>query len=132
VDYIQAVQSGKTGVNREQQISFISSRLRALQVHLGCPLVTGSQLNKDGEAGESAQIFNDSTRFMRISRPQKDLNGASQQAEGQGQYYQTLEQMKNRTGETGQVSFNFNTECGYFCDLQSVPNQNIGSNVANF
>lgn len=121
VDYIQTVQSGKKGVNREQEVSHISNCLQAIQVSSGCPLITGSQLNAEGNARESGQIFNDSTRFWRIDRPKTDPNGVEQHEEGRKQYFQTLTQAKFRNGETGTVFYNFNTERGVFYDYSGIP-----------
>lgn len=126
VDYIQQVQSTKQSANREQQVSEVSNKLQSLQVTMGCPLITGSQLNKDGEARESAAIFNDCTRFWKIDRPKKDMNDNDQSELGRKQYFQTLAQQKFRGGETGQVGYNFNCECGRFLDYGDIPDGERG------
>lgn len=122
VDYIQNTESSKkSGANREQEVSDITGKLQGLQVSLGCPLVTGSQLSEDGKARESRQIFNDSTRFLKIDRPAKDASGNDQTEVGRKQYFQTLEQQKFRNGTPGMVFYNFNCECGQFLDFGNIP-----------
>ena len=126
VDYIQLVQSAKQNANREQQVAEVSNKLQGLQVSLGCPLVSASQLNADGEARESKSIFNDATRFWRISRPEKDCGGVDQSELGRKSYFQILEQQKNRNGETAVINYNFNCECGTFVDFNSIPAEQRG------
>lgn len=121
VDYVQQVGSTMTNVNREQQMSEVSGRLQRLQKRLGCPLFTGSQLNEDGKARESRAIFNDSTRFWRIDRPNKDGNGNDQSEYGRKAYLQTIEQQKYRNGKTAMTNFNFKTDTGRFWDFGGIP-----------
>ena len=121
VDYVQLVQSSKQNANREQQVAEVSNKLQGLQVSLGCPMVVGTQLNADGEARESKAIFNDSTRFLRISRPEKDKGGVDQTELGKRLYHQIIEQQKNRNGETALVAYDFHCYCGAFVDFGAIP-----------
>ena len=125
VDYVQVVESTLKNMNREQQMAEVSGRLKRLQKRLGCPVLTGSQLNEDGKARESRAIFNDSTRFWRVERAEKDANGNQQQA-GRKQYLQSVEQEKFRNGRTGWASVNFNCAIGRFYDHGEIPPEKRG------
>lgn len=126
VDYIQNTDSTKKNANREQEVSDVSNKLQGLQTAMGCPLVTGCQLNEDGKARESRAIFNDATRMWILDRPKQDMNGNDQHELGRKQYFQTLAQTKFRGGETGLVGYNFNCECGRFLDYGSIPDDKRG------
>lgn len=126
IDYQQVVGAANIkGVNREQQCSEVSGKIKRLQKELGCPVLSGSQLNPDGEARESKAIYNDATRFMRISRPStwKDSNGnvKKQLPLGLKGYHQTLELMKSRNGKTGWASYKLNAEMGRCEDYGAIP-----------
>lgn len=125
VDYVQVVVSTLKGVNREQQMSEVSGRLKRLQKKLRCPLFDGSQLSEEGKARESRAIFNDATRFWKIDRPAKDANG-NEQKDDRKQYLQTIEQEKFRNGRKTWASFNFNCEIGRFFDFAGIPAEKRG------
>jgi replicative DNA helicase len=126
IDYQQVVGAANIkGVNREQQVSEVSGKIKRLQKDMSCPLFSGSQLNADGEARESKAIYNDATRFLRIGRPSKwtDSNGKdkTQALMGLKGYHQTLEQPKSRNGKTGWASYKLNAEMGRCEDYGAIP-----------
>lgn len=131
IDYQQVVGAANIkGVNREQQCSEVSGKIKRLQKELGCPVLSGSQLNADGEARESKAIYNDSTRFLKIGRPAKwkDSNGneKTQAMMGLKGYHQTLEQPKSRNGKTGWASYKLNGEMGRCEDYGAIPDGKRG------
>jgi replicative DNA helicase len=121
VDYVQKIQCLTKGANREQQVSEVSGKLSLLQVSMSCPLVTGSQLNKEGDARESMAIENDATRFLQHSRPAKDQNGTDQSEGERVQYYQVLYQKKERNGPLISLGYNFNCQCSVMLDPAAIP-----------
>ena len=106
VDYIQILDGNGSGRSRESEVAAFSGGIQRLQKSLRCVSFSGTQLNDDGKARESRAIFNDSTIFWRIERPEKDSRGQTQQ-EGQDVYYQTVKQEKCRNGILTTVGINF-------------------------
>ena len=84
----------------------MSGGIQRLQKSLRCVAFSGTQLNKEGGARESEAIFNNSTIFWVIDRPERDNRGNIQQ-EGQEVYYQTVQQSKCRNGILTTVGINF-------------------------
>jgi replicative DNA helicase len=126
IDYQQVVGAANIkGVNREQQVSEVSGKIKRLQKDMGCPVLSGSQLNTDGEARESKAIYQDATRFWRIGRPAKWKDGQghekTQALMGLKGYHQTLEQPKSRNGKTGWASYKLNAEMGRCEDYGAIP-----------
>ena len=67
VDYIQIVRGNRNkGDSREQEVASISGGLKQLAKKMGCPVITGSQLNDDGKTRESRAIEQDSDVMMLI------------------------------------------------------------------
>lgn len=67
VDYLQFLKTKRErGENKEQEISRISSALKQLAKALGCPVLTGAQLNRQNEARESARIEMDADCLLVI------------------------------------------------------------------
>jgi len=84
VDYIQIVKGIRSkGDSREQEIASISGGLKQLAKKMGCPVVTGSQLNDDGRARESRAIEQDADVLLIIEdgglRLKKVRNGERDQ-----------------------------------------------------
>jgi replicative DNA helicase len=84
VDYIQIIKGNRhRGDSREQEIASISGGLKQLAKKMGCPVITGSQLNDDGKTRESRAIEQDSDVLMIIEdggiRMKKVRNGARDQ-----------------------------------------------------
>jgi len=81
VDYIQIIRGirGK-GDSREQEIASISGGLKQLAKKMGCPVITGTQLNDDGKTRESRAIEQDADVLMIIGKDgilmKKVRNGA--------------------------------------------------------
>lgn len=68
VDYLQIVKGERQrNDNREQEVSRISVALKQLAKKLGCPVITGSQLNADGQTRESRSIEQDSDVLLFIA-----------------------------------------------------------------
>ena len=105
VDYLQIMRATEKG-NRETQVAAMSGGVQRLQKSLHCVAFSGTQLNKEGGARESEAIFNNSTIYWKIDRPERDIAGQIQQ-EGQPTYYQTVQQEKCRNGILTTVGTNF-------------------------
>jgi len=109
VDYLQILRSTEKGTNREVQVAAMSGGIQRLQKSLRCVAFSGTQLNQNGGARESEAIFNNSTIFWVIDRPEKDAMGQTQQ-EGAPVYYQTVQQEKCRNGILTTVGIDFHVE----------------------
>ena len=109
VDYLQILRSTEKGTNREVQVAAMSGGIQRLQKSLRCVAFSGTQLNQNGGARESEAIFNNSTIFWVIDRPEKDAFGQTQQ-EGAPIYYQTVQQEKCRNGILTTVGIDFHVE----------------------
>jgi replicative DNA helicase len=109
VDYLQILRSTEKGTNREVQVAAMSGGIQRLQKSLSCVAFSGTQLNQNGGARESEAIFNNSTIFWVIDRPEKDAMGQTQQ-EGAPVYYQTVQQEKCRNGILTTVPIDFHVE----------------------
>jgi replicative DNA helicase len=69
VDYIQIVGGcRKKGDTREQEVASISGGLKQLAKLMGCPVITGSQLNKNGTTRESQAVEQDADVLMVIEQ----------------------------------------------------------------
>lgn len=120
IDYLQLMSGGetmKTGVNREQEISYISRQLKALSKEIGVPIMALSQLSRAVETRggskrpqlsdlrESGAIEQDADMVMFVYRPSYygiDVeNGMS--TEGLAK----LIIAKHRSGEPGDVNLRF-------------------------
>lgn len=67
VDYIQLIDGERErGESREQEVARISMGLKRLAKRLGCPVVTGSQLNDKGQVRESRAISQDADWLLYI------------------------------------------------------------------
>ena len=66
VDYIQRVRNVGKFPCREQAVADIATRLKSLTMESRCAVLTASQLNKEGDARESAAIEHDSDILFRI------------------------------------------------------------------
>jgi replicative DNA helicase len=67
VDYIQIVTGNRNkGESREQEIARVSGGLKQLAKRMGCPVITGSQLNEQGQTRESRAVEQDSDALLII------------------------------------------------------------------
>ena len=67
VDYIQILGTDfRKGESRQQQLGRISGGLKQLSKQLKCPVIAGSQMNKDNEAREAADIEQDADVIIKI------------------------------------------------------------------
>jgi len=121
VDYLQLMESS-SGENRQQEIANISRNLKSLSKELDVPIIAVSQLNRAAEAREdkrprlgdlreSGAIEQDADIVMMLYRddyydPTSELTGVAE-----------INIVKNRSGETGKVSMNFQKEFTQFNDL---------------
>ena len=105
VDYLQIMRATEKG-NREVQVAAMSGGIQRLQKSLRCVAFSGTQLNNEGVARESAAIFNNSTIFWKIDRPERGRDGQIQE-EGQKTFYQTIQQEKCRNGILTTVGTSF-------------------------
>lgn len=81
VDYLQLIRGGRQrGESREEEIARASGGLKQLAKHLGCPVVSASQLNEEGKTRESRAIAQDADSLLIIEddgvRVAKLRNGA--------------------------------------------------------
>ena len=109
VDYLQILRSTEKGTNREVQVAAMSGGIQRLQKSLRCVAFSGTQLNQNGGARESEAIFNNSTIYWKIDRPERNKAGQVQQ-EGEATYYQTIQQEKCRNGILTTVGLDFHVE----------------------
>ena len=121
VDYLQLME-GSSGDNRQQEIANISRNLKNLAKELNVPIIAVSQLNRAAEAREdkrprlgdlreSGAIEQDADIVMMLYRddyydPASELKGIAE-----------VNIVKNRSGETGKISMNFQKEFTQFNDL---------------
>ena len=121
VDYLQLME-GSSGDNRQQEIANISRNLKNLAKELDVPIIAVSQLNRAAEAREdkrprlgdlreSGAIEQDADIVMMLYRddyydPASELKGIAE-----------VNIVKNRSGETGKISMNFQKEFTQFNDL---------------
>ena len=80
-DYIQIIRGRRErGDSREQEIASISGGLKQLAKVMGCPVLSGTQLNDSGQTRESRAIEQDADVLMMISdaglKMHKVRNGA--------------------------------------------------------
>lgn len=67
VDYLQILKAERArGQNREEVVANLSGGLKQLAKQLGCPVLTASQVNKEGGARESEAIAFDSDVMLAI------------------------------------------------------------------
>lgn len=116
IDYQQIVEGTGKG-NREAEVAKISRSTQQLQKSLRCPIISGTQLNDDGKTRESRAIFNDSTRFWVMTRPEKDRAG-NVQHENNKSFYQVIKQEKARNDALTTVAVNFNVAIQEFTDVK--------------
>ena len=121
VDYLQLMEDS-SGDNRQQEIANISRNLKNLAKELDVPIIAVSQLNRAAEAREdkrprlgdlreSGAIEQDADIVMMLYRddyydPASELTGIAE-----------VNIVKNRSGETGKISMNFQKEFTQFNDL---------------
>jgi len=81
VDYLQLIRGGRAkGESREEEIARASGGLKQLAKHLGCPVLSATQLNEAGQTRESRAIAQDADSLLIIEddgvRVAKLRNGA--------------------------------------------------------
>jgi replicative DNA helicase len=67
VDYIQLIRGSRNrGESREEEIARASGAMKQLAKHLGCPVLSASQLNEQGQTRESRAIEQDADCLLYI------------------------------------------------------------------
>lgn len=65
VDYLQLITGGRMkGESREQEVAKASGGLKQTAKHLGCPVISATQLNEDGKTRESRAIAQDADNVL--------------------------------------------------------------------
>lgn len=119
VDYLQLVR-GPDVEMREQQVAAVSRELRLLAIETGCLVIALAQLNKQGEARESAAIMMDATQFVTV----RAVNGEGRAYNPQDEEDQIDESRrrldigKQRDGGVGSVLVGFEGAFARFCDTE--------------
>ena len=73
IDYLQLLSSSQKFQNRHLEISHITKLLNFLAKDTNCPILIMSQVNKEGEAKESRDIFNNADNVIYLVRGQEDV-----------------------------------------------------------
>jgi replicative DNA helicase len=132
IDYLQLITPEDRRESREQQISLISRRLKAMAKELQAPVVCLAQLNRALETRddksprmsdlrESGSIEQDADVVMFLNRPEAwTVNARPCEAD--------LKISKNRNGETGTVTLYWQASCLRFRDLAHLPSSTLYSN----
>lgn len=105
IDYIQLLSSRGAGATREQEVAFVSRKIKALVQELPIVVVQLAQINTQGTIRESAQIANDSNVVITMRKPEED---------GEESPYVEMVITKNRNGRKGAFRTLFS---GAYADL---------------
>lgn len=68
VDYIQKIPSNGKFDSQQLRLQNLSNTIRATTQNLGCAVILGSQLNKDGQTREAMDIYQDANLVIKIAR----------------------------------------------------------------
>jgi replicative DNA helicase len=114
VDYIQLLQG--TGDNREQVVSSISKKLKAMALELNIPVIGLSQLNDDGKLRESRALGQDADSIWML--------------ENDGEHQPAIQPIKLtiqkcRDGETGKVPLTFLKEYTLFQNSAKIQSEDV-------
>lgn len=124
VDYLQLFGTAKRMGSREQEVSYVSHTLQALQRELGCVMLVLAQLNETGlremrqqkrdadgvlphrlpcagDFRESQAIYHDADRVVALYRPPEDCRGSDNYGPDVSMPEQWLVQIKRRYGGEG-------------------------------
>lgn len=132
LDYLQLIDGFKGRRNREQEVSSVIRELKKLARNLEIVIIAASQLNRSVELRsgnkrpmladlrDSGAIEEDTDKVIFIHRPElydifEDERGNS--LEGIAE----LIIAKNRTGPTGSVILNFDSQFGRFYEINTEP-----------
>lgn len=131
VDYLQLITVSRTKNrvgNREQEVAYISRRLKGLSKDLDIPVVALAQLSRSLESREnkrpimsdlreSGSIEQDADTVVFIYRDEYYATEKNPAIPGQGE----LIVAKNREGETGTAVFSYNPSLTKIKNLQGIP-----------
>lgn len=119
VDYLQIIR-GPDKELREQQVAAISRELRLLALETGAVVIALCQLNRNGEARESAAITMDATQFLAIHRANTEgkRHNPTDDDEEEDRNKRILEIRKIRDGECGELEMGFDGGCSRFYELR--------------
>ena len=131
VDYIQLIQGTGDSESRQQEVSEISRRLKALARELDVPVIALSQLSRSVEKREdkrpmlsdlreSGALEQDADLVMFIYREEYyKRNEAENNAPAQSREDVELSLAKHRNGPTGTIKLAFEREIGCFYGIQN-------------
>ena len=108
-DYLQIMKSPELAQNREQEVARNAQGLKSIAMGHACAVMTGSQLNRDGQTRESDAPFHHCDVFMRLEVTGEAL-GADVNVK--------INLMKNRGGITKQVDALFRRHLATFAALK--------------
>lgn len=72
IDYLQLLDSLHRFQNRHLEISYIVKKINFLAKRLSCPVLVVSQVNKEGQAKESRDIYNSADYVLHLDRDEQD------------------------------------------------------------
>ncbi|MCB1096521.1 MAG: AAA family ATPase [Verrucomicrobiae bacterium] len=111
VDYLQLVPPTDPRASREQQVSTVSRKLRALALETDLPVIALSQLNREGDARESMAIEQDASVILKLIYPDEEARKAGDAL---------LKIDKNRNGQS-HVAIALTHERGFFRFTEKGP-----------
>ena len=126
IDYLQLISgSGKSGDNRQQEVSEISRNLKILAKEMNCPVIALSQLSRSVESRddktprlsdlrESGAIEQDADIVMFLYREEYYKKTKEQEANADQNEVVDLNLAKHRNGSVGHVSLVFNKSISAF------------------
>ena len=133
IDYLTLIRGGKKFSNRQEEIQYISSSLRALAKKLKIPVVCVAQLNRESEAAsripkksdlrESGQIEQDAHTIIMLHKPnQTDAASNTPESKQESNAFlfpgrTTAYIVKNRFGEEGFIHFETNLAYSYYKEI---------------
>ena len=109
-DYLQIMKSPENAQNREQEVAKNAQGLKSIAMEHDCAVMTGSQLNRDGQTRESDAPFHHCDVFMRIEL--QDTTDGSPDASVK------INVLKNRGGITRSVEALFRRHLATFAALR--------------
>ena len=123
VDYLQITTPTDSRVNREQQVAHVAESLKHLAMDLGVPVLTGSQLNADGQVRESRAIENFSNLLLELDPPAEDTSAEVQM---------DIHVRKNRDGARGHGKALWERPLYTMRDLEAIDLPNFNPDFASY
>jgi replicative DNA helicase len=135
IDYLQLMRAtgGNSNTTREQEVSRLSSDIKALAKELNIPVMVLAQMNRQAEQGgkpklsqlrESGAIEQDADVVALLHRDRETEAGLSREEINAG-IESELIIAKHRNGETGVVKLNFLMKYTKFVNLSRIPDSDV-------